>query len=314
MSSSESEDEEDAVSIQSKPPQLPEISVLVKDLLVEEQGRPQEQGQVQDDGRSFLWDDERAESDSDSDESTLNEHAELDPSPIDPFFVQPKSTPSPAPTSASSFDCTSPWFMHFDAAALAALDNQLLQSPFDAFSDLCYAQAVEMEDAGASTSAIPGSYTWRRFSRLRPLSPFSEEDEEEPRSELNMDADADAEADADADVEDAESESDTDSEQLASPEQPATHQSWGVRPRVYSPTPASHHPHWHRHARHFQQDSDGSITFRPQVSTISGWLRGYWSVFHVRVCVHALCLVGAAASAARSLILRPIFSCRNLSA
>ncbi|KAI0692428.1 hypothetical protein C8T65DRAFT_77025 [Cerioporus squamosus] len=262
MSSSESEgEEEDAMSIQSKLPQLSEISVLVEDAPIEEQHRLQPQ--EQDDGRSFLWDNADVDSDdSDSDDSTLNEHEEFDPSPIDPFFSQPKSSPSPAPTNASSFDCSSPWFMHFDAAALAALDNQLLQSPFDAFADLCYAQAVELEDAGAS--AIPGSYTWRRFSRLRPLSPFSEEDEEEPQSELNPDQDA----------EDAESESDTDSEQLASPEQPAVHHSWAVRPRVYSPTPASHHPHWHRHARHFQQDSDGSIHFRPQVSTISGRIRG----------------------------------------
>ncbi|RPD57393.1 hypothetical protein L227DRAFT_230124 [Lentinus tigrinus ALCF2SS1-6] len=270
-SSSESEDEEDAISIQSKPPQLPDVTLLVEDVRIEEQVPPQEPEQAQDDGRSFLWDDDGSDSDSDSDgdESTLNEREEVDPSPIDPFFAQPKASVSPTPTHASSFDCTSPWFMHFDAAALAALDNQLLQSPFDAFSDLCYAQAVEMEDAGASSSAIPGSYTWRRFSRLRPLSPFSEEDEEEPQSELNMDAD----------VEDAESESDTDSEQLASPEQPVAHQSWGVRPRVYSPTPASYHPHWHRHARHFQQDSDGSIHFRPQERRA---LRAHLSIFACR--------------------------------
>ncbi|TFK86680.1 hypothetical protein K466DRAFT_600123 [Polyporus arcularius HHB13444] len=249
MSSSESEEEEDAMSILSKPPQLPEIGVLVEDAPVAEQQPRHPQEQEQDDGRSFLWDNDAADSDSDSDDSTLHEHDEFDPSPIDPFFAQPKPSPSPAPTHASSFDGTSPWFMHFDVAALSALDNQLLQSPFDAFSDLCYAQAVELEDA--SVGAIPGSYTWRRFSRLRPLSPFSEEDEEELRSELNLDQDAD-------------SESDTDSEQLASPEQAAVHQSWAVRPRVYSPTPASHSPHWHRHARHFQHDSDGSIHFRPQ--------------------------------------------------
>lgn len=259
MSSSESEEEEDAMSILSKPPQLPEIGVLVEDAPVAEQRPRHPQEQEQDDGRSFLWDNDAADSDSDSDDSTLHEHDEFDPSPIDPFFAQPKPSPSPAPTHASSFDGTSPWFMHFDVAALSALDNQLLQSPFDAFSDLCYAQAVELEDA--SVGAIPGSYTWRRFSRLRPLSPFSEEDEEELRSELNLDQDAD-------------SESDTDSEQLASPEQAAVHQSWAVRPRVYSPTPASHSPHWHRHARHFQHDSDGSIHFRPQVSTISVSLRG----------------------------------------
>ncbi|KAH9912757.1 uncharacterized protein BXZ73DRAFT_107205 [Epithele typhae] len=159
------------------------------------------------DTRSFLeyGDDDDDEGDADlsaSDEATLSEQQGIDPSPIDPFFkpkfaslaISPARTPTPtsSPAStpqphsaspvhsrASSFDCTSPWFMHFPAAALAALDDQLLQTPIDAFADLCYAQSVvELADAAVEVGVVAatGAYSWRRFSRLRPMTPFSEED------------------------------------------------------------------------------------------------------------------------------------------
>lgn len=229
---------------------------------------------VAQDAPSFLWDndaDADVSSDSSDDDATLNEDDD-DISPIDPFFVEELKTrtptpaaPTPTPSHASSFDCSSPWFMHFDASALSALDDQLLQSPFDAFADLCYAHAVQMPDA--DFRATPGAYSWRRFSPLRPLSTFSEESSQHESPEATSHLEL-----ADEEEEEAEESSDSDSDQLASPEQVGERQNWERaavgRPRVYSPTPASHHPHPHRHARHFHQESDGSIqlSFRPQVS------------------------------------------------
>ncbi|KAI0740705.1 hypothetical protein C8Q76DRAFT_200722 [Earliella scabrosa] len=277
--------------------------------------------------------DSDSDSDDDDDDATLNEHdreqQETDPSPIDPFFVgpapghpshsqsqsrsrppsnpksaspQPKPsspapspapthpTPTPTPDTATTVDPRSPWFMHFDAASLAALDNQLLQSPVDAFADLCYAHAVQL------AAPSPAAYSWRRFSRLRPLTPFDEESESQSQSQpggewgegsshLDLAGDAIEERERDQEEEECqcpgedgdegdESASDTDSDVLASPEQAElVRQSWGMagkkggggmglagRPRVYSPTPGQY-PHEHRHARHFHAESDGSIQF-----------------------------------------------------
>ncbi|KAI1788319.1 hypothetical protein LXA43DRAFT_645753 [Ganoderma leucocontextum] len=221
------------------------------------------------------------------DEATLNEHSpgpevvveEEDPSPIDPFF-KPKlhslspspapvssplpppdmpstGSPSPAPSSqyvhsrGSSFDCASPWFMHVSAGALAALDDQLLQSPVDAFADLCYARAVQLPDSAAASS-VP--YSWRRFSRLRPLSPFSNIDEREEEEEEEGASTSGSETDAD--------------DEVASPS--VDWQCQGARPRVYSPTPHAHRAaHPPAHPRHYAHESDGSIQFRSQVQTLS---------------------------------------------
>ncbi|KAI0753431.1 hypothetical protein C8Q80DRAFT_1118558 [Daedaleopsis nitida] len=290
------ESEDDARSIQSKPIDLCE------DPLPEQPAHPTDEHQLEQDSRSFLWDlDLASDSDSSDDDSTLNEQ-EIDPSPIDPFFVGPPTqnsrlasksqvphpkSPSPAPTHASSFDCRSPWFMHFDAAALSVLDDQLLQSPVDAFADMCYAHAVQLQDPRAA----PGAYSWRRFSRLRPLSPFSEESDgarsASPQSQKTeyayapqQQARASLPLSMPVEMEDLEEdlESDTDSEGLASPEQGPAH-AYGLvaaaRPRVYSPTPPSHHQDERRHARHYHQESDGSIQlpFRLQKSNamVSEW-------------------------------------------
>ncbi|KAM5544969.1 hypothetical protein V8D89_001080 [Ganoderma adspersum] len=233
------------------------------------------------------WGPERERED---DEATLNEQGpgpdlliveEEDPSPIDPFF-KPKPQPhslsaSPQPLTSlpldpeqarelerapsadssqyvhsrgSSFDCTSPWFMHVSAGALAALDDQLLQSPVDAFADLCYARAVQLPDAA------PVPYSWRRFSRLRPLSPFSdihEADEEEGEGEGSS------------------SGSDTDGDdEVVSPSDALDWMAQGARPRIYSPTPHAHRDaHPPAHPRHYAQESDGSIQFRSQIQTLS---------------------------------------------
>ncbi|TBU58452.1 hypothetical protein BD310DRAFT_1015012 [Dichomitus squalens] len=189
------------------------------------------------------------------DDATLNEpkpepaprpEEEDDPSPIDPFFkaMSPTPTPaispapspvplppcnphenseSPAPSSSyahsrgSSFDWTSPWFMHVSAHALAALDDQLLQSPTDAFADMCYASAVALPNPTDPQHGASGAYSWRRFSRLRPLSPGSFSDiHEEDEGEAE-----DRETEG-ADGESTESETDDeDEEQLASPEEHA---------------------------------------------------------------------------------------------
>ncbi|TBU22320.1 hypothetical protein BD311DRAFT_782386 [Dichomitus squalens] len=190
------------------------------------------------------------------DDATLNEpepepaprpEEEDDPSPIDPFFkaMSPTPTPaispapspvplppcnphenseSPAPSSSyahsrgSSFDWTSPWFMHVSAHALAALDDQLLQSPTDAFADMCYASAVALPNPTDPQHGASGAYSWRRFSRLRPLSPgsFSDIHEEDEEGETEG-----GEGER-ADEESTESETDDeDEEQLASPEEHA---------------------------------------------------------------------------------------------
>ncbi|PIL32704.1 hypothetical protein GSI_04819 [Ganoderma sinense ZZ0214-1] len=216
------------------------------------------------------------------DEATLNEQGpgpdvlvveEEDPSPIDPFF-KPKSQPHslsasllplPSPplhqdepvrapsadsseyvhSRGSSFDCASPWFMHVSAGALAALDDQLLQSPVDAFADLCYARAVQLPDAA------PVPYSWRRFSRLRPLSPFSDIHEEEEGEGSSSGSDSDG-----------------DDDEVVSPS--ADWQTQGVRPRIYSPTPHAHRDaHPPAHPRHYAHESDGSIQFRSQIQTLS---------------------------------------------
>ena len=235
-------------------------------------------GEREQDSHSFLvYDDDDKHDDAIPDE---NEN-EDDPSPIDPFFLQPLTTassspartptptqipptkpPSPTHSRASSFDYASPWFMHFSADALAALDDQLLQTPLDAFADMCYAQAVDAADA-------PGGYSWRRFSR-RPLTPSSELGGSEPsvyqlqereNSKVVLEVEAEAEAEA------SESESDADSDQLASPEQPpAQPPGWRSGVQVYSPTPADARLHASSYLRHLAQGSDGSIQFRPHVS------------------------------------------------
>ena len=221
------------------------------------------------------------------DEATLNEQGpgpdvliveEEDPSPIDPFFkpksqphslsASPQPLPSPpldpelerAPSAdssqyvhsrGSSFDCTSPWFMHVSAGALAALDDQLLQSPVDAFADLCYARAVQLP-----ADAAPVPYSWRRFSRLRPLSPFSDihEADEEGEGEESLSG----------------SDTDGDEDEVVSPSDALDWMAQGARPRIYSPTPHAHRDaHPPAHPRHYAQESDGSIQFRSQVSSRS---------------------------------------------
>ena len=205
---------------------------------------------------------------------------EEDPSPIDPFFkpksqphsltASPQPLPSPplsseqeqarelerAPSAdssqyvhsrGSSFDCTSPWFMHVSAGALAALDDQLLQSPVDAFADLCYARAVQLP-----ADAAPVPYSWRRFSRLRPLSPFSDIHEADEADEGESSSGSD------------------DEDEVVSPSDALDWMAQGARPRIYSPTPHAHRDaHPPAHPRHYAQESDGSIQFRSQVSSRS---------------------------------------------
>ena len=146
--------------------------------------------------------------------------------------------------------------MHVSAGALAALDDQLLQAPVDAFADLCYARAVQLpcsSESGPSAAVEAVPYSWRRFSRLRPLSPFSdihEAEEEEEQEEESTDG------------------SDTDGDdEVMSPDAECPAQGTITRPRIYSPTPHAHRDaHSPAHPRHYAHESDGSIQFRSQVS------------------------------------------------
>ncbi|KAH9888413.1 hypothetical protein C8Q73DRAFT_794177 [Cubamyces lactineus] len=154
-----------------------------------------ESDEEESDGGSFLWDSEESDDDSD----TIEEPSPS-PEPSRPAAVPPKPSPEPnplpthappsatpshsrtpstnspdspdslGPTSAppAHYDTRSPWYLHFDLGCLAALDDQLLQSPLDAFADLCYAHAVQSRAASPSAraTAVPGGYSWRRLSRL----------------------------------------------------------------------------------------------------------------------------------------------------
>ncbi|KAI0644942.1 hypothetical protein C8Q79DRAFT_1001564 [Trametes meyenii] len=182
------------------------------------------------DESSFLWDDGVSDDDSDTIEESDTSSA---PSPV-PSKSSPLSGPSaPTPhsrTPSSStpaatrpFDIRSPWFMQIDPSCLAALDDQLLQAPQDAFADLCYSHAVRTSDARASP--VPGGYSWRRLSRLLSACP-----------DLTLAVRDFAEGERGRE---SESESDTDSEPLASPEQSAPVQNWACK--VYQPDVEHHH-------------------------------------------------------------------------
>ncbi|KAL1945314.1 hypothetical protein VTO73DRAFT_2165 [Trametes versicolor] len=184
------------------------------------------------DASTFLWDDEESESEDDADTIEEPEATPVaqnpEPSP------QPQALPTPAHSRAPSteslgkrkdraIDFRLPWFMQVDPVCLATLDDQLLQSPMDAFADLCYAQAVRASDipTGEEQTGHSYGYSWRRLSRLLSACPDVTQVAlglDGPRSEPERES---------------ESESDTDSEQLASPEQHAPAPGWGFS--VYQP-------------------------------------------------------------------------------
>ncbi|KAI8978232.1 hypothetical protein BD414DRAFT_509327 [Trametes punicea] len=189
------------------------------------------------DRSSFLWDREG----SGDDETGMIEEPVTPATalPASPKASRPRSPPpsatppshsrSPSAGSAgpapSEFDIRSPWFMQFDPTCLAALDDQLLQSPLDAFADLCYERAVRSSDSpSARATPVPGGYSWRRLSRLLSACP------DLSRAAFDFAADpgsATATAAQSEQARESESDSDdTDSEQLASPEQPAPMQNW----------------------------------------------------------------------------------------
>ncbi|OSC98424.1 hypothetical protein PYCCODRAFT_1461347, partial [Trametes coccinea BRFM310] len=201
---------------------------------------------VESDTSSFLCYGE----DSDDDTDTVEEPQRTEPASFIPPASESSSrsaTPSVAPAHSRApsaefagpaptcFDTRPPWFMQIDPGCLAALDDQLLQYPFDAFADLCYSRAVRSNDASsARATPVPGGYSWRRLSRLLSACP------DLSRAALEFAADtgfAPATTTAHgepADARESESESDdTDSEQLASPEQPAPMQGWACS--VYQP-------------------------------------------------------------------------------
>ncbi|KAI0657732.1 hypothetical protein C8Q70DRAFT_261221 [Cubamyces menziesii] len=234
-----------------------------------------ESDEEESDGGSFLWDNE--ESDDDDDSDTIEEPSpEPSRSAAHPSKPSPESTtqPTPAPTAAhpshtrtpsaqspnpttappAPYDTRAPWYLHFDPACLSALDDQLLQSPLDAFADLCYAHAVQSRSAAASpearAAAVLGGYSWRRLSRLLSACP------DLGRAGLDFSsasASTSARASASADVDtvtgtqraraaagergrgrESDSDSDdSDSEGLASPEQSAPMQGWACS--VYQP-------------------------------------------------------------------------------
>lgn len=183
------------------------------------------------DASTFLWDDE---SESEDDADTIEEPEATpvvqnpEPSP------QPQALPTPAHSRAPSteslgkrkdraIDFRLPWFMQVDPVCLATLDDQLLQSPMDAFADLCYAQAVRASDipTGEEQTGHSYGYSWRRLSRLLSACP------DVTQAALGLDGSR-SEPERES-----ESESDTDSEQLASPEQHAPAPGWGFS--VYQP-------------------------------------------------------------------------------
>lgn len=184
------------------------------------------------DASTFLWDDDESDSESEDDADTIEEP---EPTPVaskpEPVTASPATPPHSRKSSTehpSNRNCTArpldfhrPWYMQVDPACLSSLDDQLLQSPLDAFADLCYAQAVRPSDLSAAETQVGHSYgySWRRLSRLLSACP-----------EISPAALGLAEQGRES-----ESESDTDSEQLASPEQavPAPVPGWGLR--VYEP-------------------------------------------------------------------------------
>ncbi|OJT07875.1 hypothetical protein TRAPUB_1225 [Trametes pubescens] len=192
-----------------------------------------ESDDAESDGSTFLWGDE---SESEDDADTIEEPeptpvARPEPSP------QPQSLPTPvhsrAPSTESvgkrqdrAVDFRLPWFMQVDPVCLTSLDDQLLQSPLDAFADLCYAQAVRASDipTGEAQAGHSYGYSWRRLSRL--LSACPDVTQAALGLESNQGSDPERERES-------ESDSDTDSEQLASPEQHAPAPSWGLS--VYQP-------------------------------------------------------------------------------
>ncbi|KAI0629719.1 hypothetical protein C8Q77DRAFT_304726 [Trametes polyzona] len=205
----------------------------------------------QSDASTFLWDDD---SDTEEDAETIAEPEPLSapkPKPdTDAERTTPPVVPLPpshtrAPSAESSAPSTSskprrkvnmhlPWFMQVDPACLAALDDQLLQSPLDAFADLCYAQAVS-GSAGASSGAHTQSqaqrygYSWRRLSRLLSACP----EMSQAAAALDL-ASVSAKAECEG-ASESGSGSDTDSEQLASPEQAAAPQGEAGWCGVYQP-------------------------------------------------------------------------------
>ncbi|KAI9061438.1 hypothetical protein FKP32DRAFT_1678168 [Trametes sanguinea] len=200
--------------------------------------------------------------DSDDDDTDTVEDTQPTAAPLPASSIPPASEPSsrsatppvasshsrtpsaesagPAPT---RFDTRSPWFMQIDPGCLAALDDQLLQYPFDAFADLCYSRAVRSNDSSsARATPVPGGYSWRRLSRLLSACP------DLSNAALDFAADtgsataptATTAHGEPADARESESESDdTDSEQLASPEQPAPMQGWACS--VYQPSVERQH-------------------------------------------------------------------------
>ncbi|KAI0764390.1 hypothetical protein BD413DRAFT_606333 [Trametes elegans] len=189
------------------------------------------------DRSTFLWDDDVADDESDT-------VAECDPLPSLPkpppsTLPSPSHTPSQSNTpshsrtpSSAAFDPRAPWFMQIDPACLTALDDQLLQSPLDAFADLCYAEAVSDGLGGSHARAVPGGYSWRRLSRLLSACPDLSHGALDFRSSTGSTARAEEERERGRE---SESDTDTDSEeQLASPEQPAPVQTWAPC-SVYQP-------------------------------------------------------------------------------
>ncbi|KAI0667125.1 hypothetical protein C8Q78DRAFT_418827 [Trametes maxima] len=182
------------------------------------------------DESSFLWDDGVSDDDSDTiEESDPSSAPSPVPSKSSPSSGPPAPTPhsrspsSSTPVATRPYDICSPWFMQIDPSCLAALDDQLLQAPQDAFADVCYSHAVRTSDARASP--VPGGYSWRRLSRLLSACP-----------DLTLAVRDFAEGDRGRE---SESESDTDSEPLASPEQSAPVQHWACK--VYQPDVEHHH-------------------------------------------------------------------------